>query len=409
MTAAPRKTSHVAHVAHLGLELLEARDVPTATLANGVLTVQGTDMADQITIDHVVGPGPGDIRVTENGFFTDFPAGLVRRVRVFGNGGDDYISHNVAGINAALFGGTGADDIHGDGGRDYLAGGAGNDTLHGWGGNDTLVGGLNHDNIYGGDGFDQLFGGAGNDWLDAGSRAEPADGGPGWDANAHFWAYNGARATDINQLLSQTCVFLSSLAAIARTGLVDLASRISYVGEDTYSVRLFVNGFWRDVQVWYNGSFTMDANGTYDCGFDQEGEFWQILYQRAYMLTIGFDPYSVASMAAFDGEVTGEQALTTISGWTSQTAAINAALTPQALQGLVRGGFAVQGRDNGHDYAFTNVFQSGGTWYVRLYDPYGMDRGHDPNLRPRADGVNDGFMTITWATFMATSTQYSYA
>jgi len=150
MTAA-RKTSHlaqVAHVAHLDLQHLEARDVPTATLANGVLTVQGTDMADQITIDHVAGPGPGDIRVTENGMATFFTAGLVRRVRVFGNGGDDYISHNVAGINAALYGGAGRDEIHGDGGRDYLAGGAGNDTLHGWGGNDTLLGGLNHDNLY---------------------------------------------------------------------------------------------------------------------------------------------------------------------------------------------------------------------------------------------------------------------
>src|SRR5262245_19600488 len=197
MTAAPRKTSHVAHVAHLGLELLEARDVPTATLANGVLTVQGADMADRITIDHVVGPGPGDIRVTENGWFTDFPAGLVRRVRVFGNGGDDYISHNVAGISAAVYGGTGRDDLHGDGGRDalhgdggrdYLAGGPGNDTLHGWGGNDTLVGGLGHDNLYGGDGYDVLYGGYGNDWLDAGSRGEPAYGGPGWDANAHIWA-----------------------------------------------------------------------------------------------------------------------------------------------------------------------------------------------------------------------------
>jgi len=166
---------------------------------------------------------------------------------------------------------------------------------------------------------------------------------------------------------------------------------------------------WRDVQVWYNGSFTMDANGTYDCGFDQEGEFWQILYQRAYMLSIGYDPYSVASMAAFDGEWTGEQALTMISGWTSQTAAINDTLTPQALQGLVRGGFAVQGRYDGHDYAFTNVFQSGGDWYVRIYDPYGWDGNRRPNLHPRPDGVSDGFLTVTWANFMATFTQYSYA
>jgi hypothetical protein len=196
---------------------------------------------------------------------------------------------------------------------------------------------------------------------------------------------------------------------VAHTGLIDLAGRISYVGEDTYAVRLCVDGFWRDVQVWYNGSFTMDQNGTYDCGFDREGEFWQILYQRAYMLTVGYDPYSPASMAAFDGEWTGERALTTISGWASQTAWIDATLTPEALRGLVRGGYAVQGRYDGHDYAFTDVFRSGGTWCVRIYNPYGVDRVHNPNIRPRPDGVNDGFTTVPWANFVATFYKFSWA
>lgn len=63
----------------------------------------------------------------------------------------------------------------------------------------------------------------------------------------------------------------------------------------------------------------------------------------------------------------------------------------------------------GHEYAFTGVFRSGGTWYVRLYNPWGRDAVHRPELRPRPDGVNDGYLTITWANLVSTFHQYSYA
>jgi RTX calcium-binding nonapeptide repeat (4 copies)/Calpain family cysteine protease len=403
MTSAHRRTTRLA------LEGLEAREVPTASLANGVLTVRGTDMSDQITIDHVVGPGPGFVWVTENGQATEFAAGLVRRVRVFGNGGDDYIAHNIAGLNAALFGGAGDDTIYGDDGRDYLNGGAGFDTLHGWGGNDTLVGGDGNDKLYGEDGFDRLSGGADRDWLDAGSAAEPADGGPGRDFNAYRWVYNGARPTDINQLASQTCCFLASLAGVANTGLIDLGGQISYLGNDTYTVRLFVNGFWQDVEVHFNGTPTQDANGIYDVRSDREGEFWPLLYQRAYMLMIGYDPYSAASMASFDGEARGDQSLTMISGWSAQTALIDATMTPESLQGMVRGGYAVDAFYAAHWGAVTDVFRSNGTWYVRIYNPWGYDGWLGEGLRPIRDGVNDGFLTITWANFMANFGKYSWA
>ena len=138
--------------------------------------------------------------------------------------------------------GDGHDNIYGDNGRDSLNGGPGDDTLHGWGGNDTLVGGDGFDKLYGDDGYDRLSGGGGNDWLNAGSAAEPAAGGGGWDFNAHVWSYGGARTTDINQGVAQTCDFLSSLAGVAQTGLIDLAGQIAYIGNDTYTVRLFPTG-----------------------------------------------------------------------------------------------------------------------------------------------------------------------
>jgi hypothetical protein len=391
-------------------EALEARLVPASTLVNGVLTATGGDMADNIAINPVSLNGMSFVRVNENGVETDYPADAVRRVRVFGNGGDDTLSNNVAGLNAALSGGDGRDLIYGDNGRDYLDGGAGRDTLHGWGGSDTLVGGQGADNLYGEDGYDRLYGGIGSDWLNAGSRTEPAVGGPGWDFNAYVWAYNGARITDINQTAASTCVFLSSLGGIAHTGLIDLARQINYVGDDTYTVRLFVAGMWQDVAVRFNGDVTADdTHGNFDCMSDREGEFWPLLYQRAYMWVLGYDPYSAASMATFDGEWNGNQALAMISGWASQTTPIDAGTNPDTLRGLLGNGYAINSLYAGHEYAVTNVFRSGGNWYVRLYNPWGEDRVHNPNLHPRPDGVNDGFMTITWANFTGTFFQYSWA
>jgi hypothetical protein len=108
-------------------------------------------------------------------------------------------------------------------------------------------------------------------------------------------------------------------------------------------------------------------------------------------------------------QATGDRALTEISGWASQSKVIDATLTPEALRELVRGGYAVNGMFAAHECAFTDVFRSGGTWYVRIYNPWGYDGVQDPGLHPLRDGVNDGFMTITWANFMATFCKYSYA
>src|SRR4026207_2496780 len=119
MTSTHRATSRLA------LQLLEPREVPTAQLAAGTLTVRGSDMADHIAIASVTWNGDEYVRVAENGVVTDFLATAVKRVRVFGNDGDDYISHNIGRLNAVLYGGDGDDMIYGDAGRDYINGGGG--------------------------------------------------------------------------------------------------------------------------------------------------------------------------------------------------------------------------------------------------------------------------------------------
>ena len=55
-----------------------------------------------------------------------------------------------------------------------------------------------------------------------------------------------------------------------------------------------------------------------------------------------------------------------------------------------------------HAYAVTAVYNDNGTWKVRLYNPWGMDRENGATMdaldssRPAA---NDGFITITWQQF----------
>ena len=215
--------------------------------------------------------------------------------------------------------------------------------------------------------------------------------------------------TDIDQQVSGTCVFLASLAGVAHPGQIDLARQVTYVGNDTYTVRLFLAGAWQDVPVHFDGDVVQDAAGIYDCLGRREGEFWPLLYQRAYMLTIGYDPYSAASMAAFDGEWDGNRALTEISGWASRTDPVDAFTPPEVLRGLLQDGYAINSLYDGHEYAVVNVFRSGGRWYARLYNPWGQDRVHNPNIHFLRDGVNDGLLTVTWDNFTETFFQYSYA
>lgn len=117
--------------------------------------------------------------------------GQVKKIGVFGLGGNDQIAHGTGAaipmiVNAGpgddvVNGGPGLDEINGSTGNDLLRGGANTDTLQGGAGNDTLEGGPGRDdNLFGGSGNDKLFGGDGDsDDLDGGPGSDQLDGGPG--------------------------------------------------------------------------------------------------------------------------------------------------------------------------------------------------------------------------------------
>ena len=191
-TAAPRGTA---------FESLEGRQLFSASLYAGTLTVSGSAYSDQIQVSRSTGPLFDRIDVIENGYITgSFNTGSVSTIRVHGNAGNDTLAvgANIGGVylnggegNDALYGGNGNDTLDGWNGDDYVSGGNGNDVLYGFFGNDQINGGNGNDSCYGEGGSDTITGGAGNDYLSGGDdndyffacdgTGDTINGGNGWD------------------------------------------------------------------------------------------------------------------------------------------------------------------------------------------------------------------------------------
>jgi Ca2+-binding RTX toxin-like protein len=182
-------------------ETLESRRLLSALLANGVLTIVGTDRADRIEV--MRRDDQGQIRVELNGTRTRFPLGDVTRVQVSGRGGHDliefsgrdggvYFPANVSGgkgndtirtglADDTVSGGNGHDRIEGDAGDDLISGGNGDDVIEGGDGNDTLRGDAGNDILHGNHHNDRLAGGAGDDDLFGGHGIDSVWGNAGDD------------------------------------------------------------------------------------------------------------------------------------------------------------------------------------------------------------------------------------
>lgn len=149
---------------------LEPRRLLAASLANGVLTVTGTESAEVIEVfrenDRVqvrLTPGPD----------SSFLAWAVARVVVGALGGADRVT---VGTSVLL-----PTSLSGGAGNDTLTGGNGPDTIDGGGGNDQVLGRAGNDSLRGGDGADAVIGGSGNDAMDGGGGGDFLDGQGGFD------------------------------------------------------------------------------------------------------------------------------------------------------------------------------------------------------------------------------------
>lgn len=146
------------------VERLEARDVPATTtvltnLSQGVLTVEGTDYADRVTVTYANSSVRVQASTAATGTAIDqsFAAAGVAMIVVAAEGGNDTVVIDLSVTkNTRVYGGTGNDLIYGGNGADYIWGGTGSDTIYGRGGNDIL---------FGDGGTDYLDGGAGTNTV----------------------------------------------------------------------------------------------------------------------------------------------------------------------------------------------------------------------------------------------------
>jgi calpain family cysteine protease/hemolysin type calcium-binding protein len=198
----------------------------------------------------------------------------------FGGGESSDRFVNNTGVTSRLYGGPGDDTLYGGWSVDWIYGDVGSDYLVGNGGNNKIFGGVD---------FDTLIAGTGTDFLDGGFENDSLfRGGGNYFYNALSPAIRGASSADINQTGAATCSFLASLSGVARTGY-NFADRISYLGNGRYEVSLYYDAGWwaggvqlRNYQVDFVGDVT-----DLDPVSDDEGEFWTILFQRAYIQQIG--------------------------------------------------------------------------------------------------------------------------
>src|SRR5690349_21716579 len=95
------------------VESLESRRLCAATLSgSGVLTIDGTSSADNITVRNHV-PIDINVDVDINGATSSFARSNIKLVVVNGLGGNDTIDLRVLAVTSRVYGGTGNDVIYG--------------------------------------------------------------------------------------------------------------------------------------------------------------------------------------------------------------------------------------------------------------------------------------------------------
>jgi hypothetical protein len=227
----------------------------SASLEDGVLTVQGTNVSDRIALRLQVGqPGILQVDVGDDGSVEfSFERREIAAIAVDARNGADSVrideSNGVFGdtIPTTIDGGNGNDELFGGTGAETLLGGNGNDLLVG-GGAGTLSGGNGDDTVAGGPGAETLLGGNGNDSIDGNKGNDVAFMGNGNDT--FVWDPGDGSDTIEGQNGEDTMVFNG--AGVAEK--VDLSANGDHLK------------FFRDV-----ANVTMDTHGVEQVDFNALG------------------------------------------------------------------------------------------------------------------------------------------
>jgi hypothetical protein len=377
------------------VEGLEERSVPAVAatlLPTGTLAITGSLGNDVITVREF------STAIRIDGLRRAFPVAMVTQIQITALSGNDVIDLRTHAYQQPITVPT------------VIDAGDGNDTVWGGAGDDTILGGTGNDRLFGIGGNDTLDGGAGNDFLDAGSSGESTTN--GW--NAYGWASNGTNRDDIRQGGAGTCAVDAAMASAAASG-IDLADRVQYLGNFNYQVTLYNPRTHQPVNevVPFDGTMVRTTSGrVVDPNTTPEGDYWTVLYQRAYLKLLGYDPMNGNQVAHFPGDYV-ERPLAIMTGWKVHGMAPSAA-RPATLQQQLQNGDALEAASvmrprsglvvGDHAYMIDDVYQQNGTWFVRLYNPWGVD-----GYQVQPGGPNDGLIVLSWATFKANYDDYAWA
>jgi Ca2+-binding RTX toxin-like protein len=173
-----------------------------ATLQSGLLTVDGTNAGDRITLRRQGATVEVDFGDDGTPDFS-FPAADVTAVDVNAGNGDDTVrvdeTNGAFAVPTTIDGGNGNDNLTAGSGNDTLIGGNGDDILNGGAGTDTLQGGNGNDTIDGNKGDDPESGGNGDDTFiwNPGEGSDTIEGQNGNDTLL-FNGANGAENVDLS-------------------------------------------------------------------------------------------------------------------------------------------------------------------------------------------------------------------
>ncbi|MFO0878257.1 MAG: C2 family cysteine protease [Gemmataceae bacterium] len=164
------------------LESLETRNLLSATLLDGVVTIDGGSGNDVAYVGSRVINGVNTLEVKLNGEVTTYDPSQVQQIRFNGYAGSDtFTAAQNLTISVVAYGGMGRDTLIGGAGSDYLYGEGGNDIIRGRGSDDWIQGDAGDDNLSGGDGRDWIYGAAGRDTLFGNGAKDYLFGGAGAD------------------------------------------------------------------------------------------------------------------------------------------------------------------------------------------------------------------------------------
>jgi hypothetical protein len=142
-----------------------------------------------------------------------------------------------------------------------------------------------------------------------------------------------------------------------------------------------------------------------------DGEFWTVLYQRAYLTLMNNTGYEYHQPNLALQAVTGRAATTYYNqsgfGSADVTRLLTALNQGRCVTAATKSSASYLTTDRlveSHAYTVVSVFSSGGNYYVQLRNPWAKDCRYASN-----DGADDGYITIRWYDFAYSMSQYCFA